>query len=178
MKISLRNYATCLLPPTVEVLPHGWSTPPEDWIKINCDVKVGGESMCIVALARDHVGMVLWGATNFLNFTDPLIGEVAVCQLALETATVRKYDFILIESDSEVVINAIKGVHSNWKIVNYLSVCNQLSKKFLSCNFSFIPRSCNFAAHNVARWAYAQNILDIVEPSAIPNTILCNNCEV
>uniref|UniRef100_A0A803NVC9 DNA repair protein RAD51 homolog 3 n=1 Tax=Cannabis sativa TaxID=3483 RepID=A0A803NVC9_CANSA len=121
------NYATCLLPPTVEVLPHGWSTPPEDWIKINCDVKVGGESMCIVALARNQVGMVLWGATNFLNFTDLLIGEVAVCQLALETATVRK--------------------------------------------------TCNFAAHNVARWAYTQNILGIVEPSAIPNTILCNNCE-
>ncbi|XP_030505064.2 uncharacterized protein LOC115720039 [Cannabis sativa] len=149
------DYADCLLSPTVDVFPPGWSTPPEDWIKINYDVKVGGEYMCIAALARDHSGTVLWGVANNLNFTNPLIGEAVACQLTMEIAATREHEFIIIKSDSEVVINAIKGVQSNWNIVNYVYACNQLYKKFLSCNFSFISRSCNFAAHNVARWVYA-----------------------
>uniref|UniRef100_A0A803QK61 MSP domain-containing protein n=1 Tax=Cannabis sativa TaxID=3483 RepID=A0A803QK61_CANSA len=56
-----------------DAVSHKW-TPR---VKINCDVKVGCGSMCGVALARDHMGSILWVTTNKLNLVDPLIGEAA-----------------------------------------------------------------------------------------------------
>ncbi|KAM6592064.1 hypothetical protein CsatA_014669 [Cannabis sativa] len=134
--------------------------------------------MCIAALARDHSGTVLWAATSSLNFRDALIGEAAACQLALDTARRRKHNFVLVESDSEVVIKALKGLHYVWNIDNYVSVCNQLSNYFSSCNFAFISRVCNFAAHNVAKWAFTQNFSGVLELPSIPDSILCNDREV
>ncbi|KAM6540499.1 hypothetical protein CsatB_004948 [Cannabis sativa] len=172
------DYASYLFPPVLLVATPIWTPPPEDWIKINCDVKVGGDSMCIVALARDLSGAVVWAATSFLNFSDPLIGEAAACHLALDTTRLRNHDYVLVESDSDVVIKVLKGLHYIWNIDNYVSLCNQLSNYFLSYNFSFISRVCNFAAHNVARWAFAQNFTDVMESSCIPVSILCNDREV
>uniref|UniRef100_A0A803NQX3 Uncharacterized protein n=1 Tax=Cannabis sativa TaxID=3483 RepID=A0A803NQX3_CANSA len=63
-----------------------WSLPPNDWVKINYDVKVSCGSMCAVALASDHTKSVLWVATNMLNFSDPFIGEDVAYLLTMETA--------------------------------------------------------------------------------------------
>uniref|UniRef100_A0A803PGS2 RNase H type-1 domain-containing protein n=1 Tax=Cannabis sativa TaxID=3483 RepID=A0A803PGS2_CANSA len=91
-----------------------WSPPlPEDWVKINCDVKVSCGSMCVVALARDHTESVLWVATNMLNFSDSLIEEVTTCLLAMETAVILKHLFVLIKSDSETVVKTLKGTCSS-----------------------------------------------------------------
>uniref|UniRef100_A0A803Q0U8 Uncharacterized protein n=1 Tax=Cannabis sativa TaxID=3483 RepID=A0A803Q0U8_CANSA len=80
------DYGSGLFSLPDDAIPHGWTPPLEEWIKINCDVKVGCCSMCGVALARDHTGSILWVATNMLNFTDPLIGEASAYQLAMEKA--------------------------------------------------------------------------------------------
>ncbi|XP_060974752.1 uncharacterized protein LOC133039812 [Cannabis sativa] len=103
-------YATCLyFPLAVDVVSLAWSPPLEDWIKINCNVKVGSESMCVVVFARDHSRKVLLVASNILNFTNPLIGEAEACRLALEVDASMKHDFVLVESDSEKVIKPLKG---------------------------------------------------------------------
>ncbi|XP_030505324.2 uncharacterized protein LOC115720311 [Cannabis sativa] len=105
------DYASYVFLSVLPVVTPSWTPPPKDWIKINCDVKVGGDSMCIATLARDHSGAVVWAVTSCLNFRDPLIGEAAACQLALDRARLRKHDYVLVESDSEVVIKALKGMH-------------------------------------------------------------------
>ncbi|XP_030497504.2 uncharacterized protein LOC115713158 [Cannabis sativa] len=107
------DYGSFLFALTMAVVSPVWSPPPDDWVKIICDVKVGSCSMCVVTLARDHTGIVMWMITNMLNFSNPLVGEVAACQLALETAVMMKYLFVMIESDSKIVINALKGNCSN-----------------------------------------------------------------
>uniref|UniRef100_A0A803PK34 Uncharacterized protein n=1 Tax=Cannabis sativa TaxID=3483 RepID=A0A803PK34_CANSA len=76
------------------VIPQRWTPPPEDWIKINCDVKVGCGSMCGVALARNHTSSILWVTTNKLNFEDLLIGEAGTCQFAMEKVVLLKYFFV------------------------------------------------------------------------------------
>ncbi|KAM6559052.1 uncharacterized protein LOC133033131 [Cannabis sativa] len=172
------DFAACMFAPALAAVSPVWSPPPEDWIKINCDVKVGSGSMCVAALASDHTWIVLWVAANILDFADPLIGEAMTCRLALESVLLKKHLFVLIESDLEKVINALKGTYSSWTIDNYIFICNQLSNRFLSCNFSFIFKCCNFAAHNVARWAFAQNILGMVEISSILDYIFRNDREV
>uniref|UniRef100_A0A803QEH0 RNase H type-1 domain-containing protein n=1 Tax=Cannabis sativa TaxID=3483 RepID=A0A803QEH0_CANSA len=104
--------------------------------------------MCMAALARDHTGSVVWAIISRLNFRDPLIGEAAACFLALDSARIRKHNYVLVESDSETVIKALKGSHYFWNIDNYVFV---------------------------SKWALPQNILGFVEVSSIPKTIICND---
>ncbi|KAM6550632.1 hypothetical protein CsatB_000440 [Cannabis sativa] len=83
--------------------------------------------MCVAVLVRDHIGTVLWVAANILDFTNHLIGDAAMCWLALDSTVLKKYVFVLIESDSGKGINALKGTYSSWIIDNYIFICNQLS---------------------------------------------------
>uniref|UniRef100_A0A803P608 Uncharacterized protein n=1 Tax=Cannabis sativa TaxID=3483 RepID=A0A803P608_CANSA len=48
------DYGSCLFASSKVVGSLVWSLPLDDWVKFRCDVKVGCESMCVVALARDH----------------------------------------------------------------------------------------------------------------------------
>uniref|UniRef100_A0A803Q361 Uncharacterized protein n=1 Tax=Cannabis sativa TaxID=3483 RepID=A0A803Q361_CANSA len=70
-----KDYGSCLFPSPFATVTLAWSTPRKDWIKINCDIKVGTGTMCVVALVKDFLGKVLWIATDILEFTDPLIGS-------------------------------------------------------------------------------------------------------
>ncbi|KAM6562483.1 hypothetical protein CsatB_022481 [Cannabis sativa] len=172
------DYGSCLFKTFQDDGTTAWSPPPVDWIKINCDVRVGGDSMCVVAIARDSTGSILWVATKLLKFADSIIGEAAACLLALETAVSMHHPFVMVESDSESVIKNLKGADTLWGIENYVRQCKRLSTCMISCNFSFISRICNFAAHNVAKWAFANNFNGMVEVSTIPIDILCNDHEV
>ncbi|KAM6592237.1 hypothetical protein CsatA_014842 [Cannabis sativa] len=120
------DYGSCILSPSQSVGTQAWSLPSEDWIKINCDVKVGGETMCVVAIARDHNESVLWVVAKRLYFTDPLTGEAAAYLLAMETTVSLHHPFVLVESDSEIVINNLKGDDSIWGIENYVRHCASL----------------------------------------------------
>uniref|UniRef100_A0A803PVI6 RNase H type-1 domain-containing protein n=1 Tax=Cannabis sativa TaxID=3483 RepID=A0A803PVI6_CANSA len=172
------NYGSQLFTsPTTRAAPH-WSPLLEDWIKIIFDVKVGSSSMSVVALARDHLGTVLWVASNMLIFCDALIGEVAACHPTFETAVKRKHNFVIIESDSETIIKALQRKVSVWSIDNYVLNCNRVSRQVLSCNFAFIPRLNIFAAHNIVKWVFAQNLTGMVDVPTILTDIICNDHKV
>ncbi|XP_060963932.1 uncharacterized protein LOC133033259 [Cannabis sativa] len=144
-----------LLPCTISHLEDVWRPPPQDWVKLNCDVRVGLESMCAAVVARDHVGKVIWVTISKLEFSDALCGEAAACCLALESARDRGLKFILIESDSRIVINALNGKDSRWELDDYVSFYIRSSHFFVGCIFEHISRQCNFAAHNVANGAFS-----------------------
>ncbi|XP_060964475.1 uncharacterized protein LOC133033584 [Cannabis sativa] len=91
-------------------LKHKWRTRNElDWIKLNCDVRVGLESMCIAGVARNHLGKVIRVDTSRLDFLDALCGETATCCLAVSMAMDLGYKYIIVESDSRLAINALNG---------------------------------------------------------------------
>ncbi|KAM6543702.1 hypothetical protein CsatB_008149 [Cannabis sativa] len=172
------DYGSCLFSPPQPSETLAWSPPLEDWVKINCDVKVGGDTMCAVAIARDHKESVLWVAAKRLHFSDPLTGEAATCLLAMETAVSLHHPFVMVESDSEIVIKNLRGTDSFWGIENYVRQCKILSGFMTNCNFSCISRNSNYAAHNMAKWAFTNNVTGMVEISTIPGNIFCNDRQV
>ncbi|XP_060962218.1 uncharacterized protein LOC133032327 [Cannabis sativa] len=109
-----------------------WSPPPMDWIKLNCDVKVELQSMCIAVVARDYLSRVVGAHTSLLDFSDALCGEATTCCLAVSVAMDLGYKFVIVESDSRVVINALNGMDSQWTLENYVSFCNSYSSRFSS----------------------------------------------
>ncbi|KAM6540555.1 hypothetical protein CsatB_005002 [Cannabis sativa] len=156
--ISYADLHASLLPSPTPVLKEAWFPSLPDWIKLNCDVKVGFDSMCIAVVVRNHFGRVIRVQTAREDFSDVLCGEAAACCLAVSVALDISSKFVIVENDSMVVINAINGKDSRWALENYISFCTKSSPSFISCNFSYISRTCNFAAHNVARWAFAHQM--------------------
>ncbi|XP_060968744.1 uncharacterized protein LOC133036241 [Cannabis sativa] len=118
---SYADLHATIFPPPSPYLPQDWKPPPLDWIKLNCDVKVGLDSMCSAVVARDYLGRVLRITTARLGFADALCGEAAACCLAIETALDLKANFVIVENDSSVVINALNGKCPHWVLVNYIS---------------------------------------------------------
>uniref|UniRef100_A0A803QAW2 Uncharacterized protein n=1 Tax=Cannabis sativa TaxID=3483 RepID=A0A803QAW2_CANSA len=45
MPVVDSDYGSVLFSLPDAAIPHGWTPPPEEWIKINCDVKVGCDSV-------------------------------------------------------------------------------------------------------------------------------------
>ncbi|XP_060959338.1 uncharacterized protein LOC133030567 [Cannabis sativa] len=175
---AFANLKDTLLPDVVPVLREGWRHPPQHWLKLNCDVRVGLGSSCIAEVARNHLGEVVWVHSARLDCADALCGEAASVFLALETTKLNDHKFVIVESDSRVVINSLNRVSSCWEIENYSNRCLELSGFFDGCLFSCIPRSCNFIAHNVAKWAFTHNQFGCLPISYIPRNLLCNDHEV
>ncbi|XP_060965377.1 uncharacterized protein LOC133034332 [Cannabis sativa] len=175
---SYADMSDSLLSSPTLVLKEAWSPPPEDWIKLNCDVKVGLESIGIAVVARDHLGRVINVQTAREEFSDALRGEAAACCLAVSVASDFGYKYVIVENDSRVVIDAINGNKSRWALENYVSFCTKSSPLFNSCCFSYVSRSCNFAAHNVARWDFSHQLYGSIPVPSIPDAILCNDREV
>uniref|UniRef100_A0A803NSJ1 Uncharacterized protein n=1 Tax=Cannabis sativa TaxID=3483 RepID=A0A803NSJ1_CANSA len=58
------DFGPCSFLTPMLITPPTWFPSPDDWVKINCDVKVGSGSMCVVALARDRQEIIrsrFWG---------------------------------------------------------------------------------------------------------------------
>ncbi|KAM6563300.1 hypothetical protein CsatB_023298 [Cannabis sativa] len=175
---SYADYRASLLPAPSPSEVICWKPPPHGWIKLNCDVKVGLDSMYAAVVARNHLGVVERIQSSSLAFCDALCGEATACCLALEVAKEAGWKFIIIESDSRVVINSINGLDVCWGIENYSNFCLRLSRLFDGCNFSFVSRCCNFMAHNVAKWTFTNYRFGRLSDSSFPNNILCNDREV
>ncbi|XP_060965447.1 uncharacterized protein LOC115720378 [Cannabis sativa] len=178
IRFSFADHHAYLLPCPIPCPKEVWRPPPLDWVKLNCDIRVGLDSMCAAVVARDHVGKVIWVVTSKLDFSNALCGEAMACCLALQEAKARGVKFLILESDSRVVINALNGKDSRWEIDNYVSFCQITSPFFIGCTFAFVSRQCNFMAHNVAKWAFSHQRFGSVPLSSMPETIFCNDREV
>uniref|UniRef100_A0A803NI18 RNase H type-1 domain-containing protein n=1 Tax=Cannabis sativa TaxID=3483 RepID=A0A803NI18_CANSA len=134
--------------------------------------------MCSAVVAGNHPGRIVWIQTVRLDFFDALCGDAAACCLALSIAKDMGSKFIIVESDSRVVINALNRKDSCWALDNYVSFCNSYSSLFSSCIFSNISRLCNFVTHNVANWTFFHQKFGVISVDSIPLELLCNDREV
>uniref|UniRef100_A0A803QFD3 RNase H type-1 domain-containing protein n=1 Tax=Cannabis sativa TaxID=3483 RepID=A0A803QFD3_CANSA len=57
----------------------------------------------------NHLGRVVWVQTSSVDFSDALCGIAATCCLAISTAKDIGAKFVIVESDSRIVTNALNG---------------------------------------------------------------------
>uniref|UniRef100_A0A803NLP7 Reverse transcriptase zinc-binding domain-containing protein n=1 Tax=Cannabis sativa TaxID=3483 RepID=A0A803NLP7_CANSA len=67
---------------------------------------------CITMVARNHLGEVVWVHSARLDYADALCGEAATCCLALDIAKLNGHKFVIMGSDSRIVINSLNCVLS------------------------------------------------------------------
>jgi ribonuclease HI len=116
-------------------------------------------SSTIAILARDSGGTFCLAWTKHTKVSDPLCAEVAAILWAIQLAKLENLTHIVVESDSKICIDSIKGhpEEVNWNVSAFLSVVITLASDFISCCFSWVKRDTNGTTHELARLAFPLN---------------------
>jgi ribonuclease HI len=137
--------------------PPRWQRPRPDWWKCNVDASfiqgpyATGLGWCI----RNSNGSFIVAGTNSHkhHFTVPE-GEALAILEALRVASSRGWSNIIFESDSKVVVDAIKATsHGRSELCSILQEIKALLQTNPNFEVKFTKRQANMAAHTLARAA-------------------------
>jgi ribonuclease HI len=132
-----------------------WAVPPEDANKINCDgaflTNTGQDGWRFVI--RDHTGYAVAAGAGA---AEPLINarhaEAVACIKGLEHASMLGLECIILETDAEVVVNAIKDLTFDKSPLGVLfrEIRTKMFYDFNVCTVSHCPQACNAVAPSLA----------------------------
>ncbi|PON47662.1 hypothetical protein PanWU01x14_242830 [Parasponia andersonii] len=91
------------------LMTTAYQSPLEGWVKINFDVAMGSQKMCLAVVGRDHGGSILFVVTQQLYLSSPLVGEARVALLGISEALKRNYLYAIIEGNSCLVISKLRN---------------------------------------------------------------------
>lgn len=149
-----------------------WTTPLDDVIKLNVDAAIVSNRAAIAVVARNSNGIILNAWVKELMNLDSLVAEASAILWAMELATVEGFGKVTIESDAKVCIDELSSseASSNWKISALIGQSLALVSRFSFCDFQWVRRDANQAAHALAKVAFSLRLpfccnLDNLPPS-------------
>ncbi|CAJ2666249.1 unnamed protein product [Trifolium pratense] len=134
-----------------------WEKPRIGWLKCNVDAAffVSAGRTAMGACFRNNSGEFMAGITQWQQLTlSTEEGEAWALLQAMNEAKSRGFESVQFESDSQVLVDAIRTKRRGNS--EFLSIVNEIILVMLSCvNFEvkFIRRQVNSVAHNLARAA-------------------------
>jgi ribonuclease HI len=150
--LSLKKPVKPPKPPDI----HKWEKPPDNYVKVNFDgsyhagAGAGGWGYVI----RDQAGkFIAAGSGKSLHLGSPIQSEAVACLAAIQGANEIGANRIILESDASTLVQALKSKDydmSSFGVVvkEARSLC---TLNFESFQFSFCRRTCNNAAHELAK---------------------------
>nr|POE58151.1 putative ribonuclease h protein [Quercus suber] len=140
-----------------------WKPPHPDTVKVNFDDAIFSthSSASLGMIIRDPASLVLAALSQKIPLpTSMETVEVIATRRALLFARELGFERVLVEGDSEVVINAIKEkslISSDWGHI--LRDIHALSYSFSGISFLHVKRSGNSVAHHLARRSFCNPLL-------------------
>jgi len=139
-----------------------WQPPPGDFLKVNSDgafraVEKDGAWGFII---RDSDGQaVVAGSGRLSAVPDAISAEGEACLAALEAAMNRGISRVIIETDSTNLVSALRGNAYDQAPggVIFSEARGVLEMHFDDVIFYAIPRTCNQAAHELARFGLSRD---------------------
>ncbi|XP_020960337.1 uncharacterized protein LOC110263435 [Arachis ipaensis] len=130
-----------------------WRPPPPGWVKCNVDaafleVLHGGAT---AAVFRDHVGNLLTASNSKIAATSPLAAEALAVREGLIIAKNFQLERVIFESDSLILIQALKSKATIAEFQVILDDILDLARNISNCGFTWAPREGNALAHEVAK---------------------------
>ena len=139
-----------------------WQRPRVGMLKINVDAAVSKvtNSIATGAIARDDNGVVrgilLKGHTGI---NSPRVAEAIAIREGLNLGIAMNVSKVIIESDAESIVKSFEISKTPASdIVVLVQDCLELKNSFGSCQFNFVKRGCNRAAHDCARKALSSGL--------------------
>lgn len=154
--------------------PVPWHPPPRGEFKLNFDAAFfNGITHTGVVLQNDG-GVVLGAWTDCFRSENPFCAETEAAVQALKIAHSFHLERVTIEGDALNVILALSGVPEaeDWKAKKALIDGRRLVESHLFWSLNFTPRSGNFVAHNLARWASRSLFCGQVDLTTLPPSVL------
>ena len=111
--------------------------------------------IALAVVARIKNGEVLKVWAKMHESCSPLQAEVAAVLWAIQLALSENWQHIIIEGDAKSCFNplTISELQPDWSIATIISNILGLCNFFLNCNFRWVRRCCNTAAHEAAKYA-------------------------
>jgi hypothetical protein len=136
------------------VLVEKWIPPPLNWVKINFDIVIRDSFSAQAAVCHNSEGQILHMISH-ISSCSPNMGKALAAQLAISLASSLFLDCLILEGDSEVVLQALKHPNStlDWRISPIIFESLDTIHFASSWEVRNINISANFYAHLVARWA-------------------------
>uniref|UniRef100_A0A2N9IGZ4 Reverse transcriptase domain-containing protein n=1 Tax=Fagus sylvatica TaxID=28930 RepID=A0A2N9IGZ4_FAGSY len=130
-----------------------WSPPPPGCIKLNVDAALLPFSTRIATIARDDNGLLIKAWAKSVVSCDPLLAEASAIHWAIQLAKAENWSNIIIESDSQVCINALisENQYEDWSIAVICDNVKCLALEFNFCSFCWVNREANMVAHTLAK---------------------------
>ncbi|KAL5781816.1 hypothetical protein ACOSP7_006845 [Xanthoceras sorbifolium] len=160
-----------------------WLPPPSGVFKLNVDASVfkGGRQVGAGSVVRRFDGsLVFAAATIFYGGFAVDVAEALSVLDGLTLATSKGLLPLLIECDALNIVNLCLGITSSrLEIMNVIRDIRRLLLQFHCCSLAHVPRSCNTAAHEVAKFALLASVsvfwevsflnwlVSLVEPAAL-----------
>ncbi|XVF29958.1 hypothetical protein REPUB_Repub16aG0015900 [Reevesia pubescens] len=150
-----------------------WQPPSRGSIKVNVDAAFMGQSKeaKIGIVARDSDCNILFSATIHLyNIASSYMGEVYAILEGLKMARQMHLDSVILESDCQVAVLEFRRSGRSLKEGScLLDEAKLLAFSFTSCIVSFVRRSANSLAHNLAKTPVSSN--RIIWPGGLPPSL-------
>jgi ribonuclease HI len=150
-----------------------WRPPPRGIIKLNVDVAILQDAAKMAVVARFDSGHIFKAWAKLIHTTEPLVAEASTILWALQLAKVEKLCGIMVESDSKLCVDAISMGMAicDWKISTLCYDAIGLAAEFFSCNFFWVKREANMAAHSLAKFCIPQDLPAIYFPKNLPTPL-------
>ncbi|KAK6164642.1 hypothetical protein DH2020_001506 [Rehmannia glutinosa] len=142
-----------------------WTPPPLGSIKINCDASIiKGTGTGVGAVIRDHRGEVIKTIYKLMSTEYEVdIAEAIACREGLTLAKHLGLKSVVLETDSWTIHHKLRhNAHDLSYLGNILQDIKMILVYFDSFSSSFVKRSGNTVAHNLARLAFSLNIPETV----------------
>ncbi|PON97287.1 hypothetical protein TorRG33x02_070430 [Trema orientale] len=108
---------------------------------------------------------------------DPLFAKVSMFLVGSELARNRGWKFVVLELDCEVLVNYWYDQQEiSWIIVSILAQAHTLLPYFDNVVIYFIPRFCDYFAHNIVGWLCATDINTLTDISIVLSSICQDHC--
>jgi ribonuclease HI len=108
-----------------------------------------------------------------VDFLDPSVAEAVANNWALDLAKKEKFDFVCVESDAKICIEALAAHVDDcwWKIRSLIahSVC--LAPSFSFCSFVWVRRNANQVAHELAKASFSLPLLFSCNSNSLPLSV-------
>ncbi|OVA12759.1 Ribonuclease H domain [Macleaya cordata] len=132
------------------------SPPTTGWIKINTDgawnpiSKEGGSGVVV----RDSTRNFIFAAAIYDMFSSAEEAEIRAIWIAVKKAKEQNYRNVEIEGDAKAVLEQLRkgDFNGTWSTDAFLKDIKLWTPYFENIVFTFIPRTCNIVANDLAQW--------------------------
>lgn len=127
--------------------------------KLNFDAAFSNGITHTGVVIRNDMGTILGAWTNYFMLQNLFCAEAEAAVQALKILQDLKMERVNSEGDELNVIPALKGNTDadDWRAKHILEEGKKLLGRYRFWFMDYLPRSGNFCAHNIAKWASRSN---------------------